>query len=53
MHKKFKKNRTNIKGGYQSGRKVLTHNSKSDLPLTNWNAERPRLGAAKSDDRIA
>ena len=26
---------TKIKGGCQSGRKVETHNSKSDLPLTN------------------
>ena len=26
-------NRTKIKGGCQSGRKVVTHNSKSDLPL--------------------
>ena len=28
-------NRTKIKDGYQSGRKVGTHNSKSDLPLVN------------------
>ena len=33
MHKKFEINRTKIKGGCQSGRKVVTHNSKSDLPL--------------------
>ena len=33
MHKKFEINRTKIKGGCQSGRKVATHNSKSDLPL--------------------
>ena len=33
MHKKFEINRTKIKGGYQSGRKVLTHNSKGDLRL--------------------
>ena len=33
MHKKFEINRTKIKGGYQSGRKVAAHNSKSDLPL--------------------
>ena len=26
-------NRTKIKGGYQLGRKVVTHDSKSDLPL--------------------
>ena len=33
MQKKFEINRTNIKGGCQSARKVVTHNSKSDLPL--------------------
>ena len=33
MHKKFEINRTKVKGGCQSGRKVVTHNSKSDLPL--------------------
>ena len=33
MHKKFEINRTKIKGGCQSGSKVVTHNSKSDLPL--------------------
>ena len=34
MHKKFERNWTKIKGGCQSGRKVVTHDSKSDLPLT-------------------
>ena len=34
MHKKFEINRTKIKGGCQSGRQVVTHNSKSDLPLS-------------------
>ena len=33
MHKKFEINQTNIKGGCQSGRKVVLHDSKSDLPL--------------------
>ena len=33
MQKKFEINRTKIKGGCQSGRKVVTHNSKSDSPL--------------------
>ena len=33
MHKKFEINRKKIKGGCQSGRKVVTHNSKRDLPL--------------------
>ena len=33
MQKKSEINRTKIKGGCQSGRKVVTHNSKSYLPL--------------------
>ena len=33
MHKKFEINRTKIKVGCQSGRKVVPHDSKSDLPL--------------------
>ena len=33
MHKKFDINRTKIKGGCQSGRKVVAHDSKRDLPL--------------------
>ena len=33
MHKKFEINRTKIKGNCQSGRKVVTHDSMSDLPL--------------------
>ena len=36
MHKKFEINRTKIKGGCQSGRKVVTNNSNSDLPLSNF-----------------
>ena len=33
MHKKFEINRTKIKVGCQLGRKVVPHDSKSDLPL--------------------
>ena len=33
MHKKFEINRTKIKGGCQSGRRVVTNDSKSDMPL--------------------
>ena len=33
MHKKLEMNSTKIKGGCQSGRTVVTHNCKSDLPL--------------------
>ena len=33
VHKKFKINRTKIKGSCQSGRKVVIHDPKSDLPL--------------------
>ena len=36
MPKKFEKNRIKIKGGCQSGIKVVTHDSKSDLPLPLW-----------------
>ena len=34
MLKKFEISQTKIKGGCQLGRKVVIHNSKSDLPLT-------------------
>ena len=45
MHKKFEINRTKNKGGCQSGRKVLTHNSKSDLPpeIVKWNLKKTYL----------
>ena len=33
MDKKFEMNWAKIEGGCQSGRKVVTHYSKSDLPL--------------------
>ena len=33
MYKKFEKNGTKIKGSCQSGRKVVTYDSKSDLAL--------------------
>ena len=33
MHKKFEMNQTKIKGGCQSGSKVIPHDSKSDLPV--------------------
>ena len=33
MHKKFEINPTKIKGGCQSRRKVVTHDSMSDFPL--------------------
>ena len=39
MYKKFEINRTKIKGGCRSGRKV-THNSKSDLPGYTHNKEK-------------
>ena len=40
MHKKFELKQTKIKGGCQSGRKVVTHNSKNDLPLRRRHTER-------------
>ena len=36
MHKKFEINRTKIKGGCLSGRKAVTHNSKSDLHVIDY-----------------
>ena len=39
MHTKFEINWTKIKGGYQSGRKVIPHNFKSNLPLTRLQIE--------------
>ena len=44
MQKKFEINHTKIKGGCQSGRKVVPHDSKSDLPLSIY------LLATKSKD---
>ena len=39
----FEINQTKIKGGCQSGRKVVTHNSKSDLPLADGEFPLPFL----------
>ena len=36
IHKKLKTNQTKIKGSRQSGRKVVIHDPKSDLPLVMW-----------------
>ena len=44
MHKKFEINPTKIKGSCQSGSKVVTHDSKSDLPLVEWSMKEGRLG---------
>ena len=38
MHKKIEINWTKIKGGCQSGRKVITHDSKIYLPLVDSNS---------------
>ena len=39
MHKKFEINQAKIKVSCQSGRKAVTHDSKSDLPLAcSWNS---------------
>ena len=43
MHKQFEIDQTKIKGGCQSGRKVVTHNSKSDLPLATRSREENTL----------
>ena len=34
MHKRFEINRTKNKGSCQSGRKVVTHDTNSDFPLS-------------------
>ena len=39
MPDKFEINRTKIKGGCQSGRKVVTHDSKSNLPLASSSSQ--------------
>ena len=44
MHKKFEINQTKIKGCCQSGRKVVTHTSKSDLPLKAYQDMNTPLG---------
>ena len=36
MHNKFEINQTNIKGGCQSRNKVVSQNSKRDLPLDTY-----------------
>ena len=53
MHKKFEINLTKIKGGCQSGRKVVAHNFKSDLPLvgTYIFVTKQVLGIQKLNDR--
>ena len=48
--KKFEINQTQIKGGCQLGRQMVTHNSKSDLPLVVyifWKDSELRLGEVK------
>ena len=44
MHKKFEINRTKIKVSCQSGRKVIIHDSKNDLPLV---SSRPSVYSRK------
>ena len=45
MHKKFEINRTKIKSVCQSGRKAVTHKSKSDFPLTSIVYDEPDVMA--------
>ena len=40
MEIKFEMNQTKIKGGCQSGRKVVIHDFKSDLPLGKEDGDR-------------
>ena len=54
MHKKFEINQTKIRGGCQSGRKVVTHNSnsKSDLPLVKCQPEEGIVGGQKIEKLV-
>ena len=52
MLKKFEINRTKIKGGCQSGRNVVIHNSKSDLPLLTYYLAIACIVAAKMANYI-
>ena len=51
MHKKFEINQTKIKAGCQSGRKVVTHNSKSDLPLHSCHVIQSQSVCKKAKER--
>ena len=51
MHKKFEINQTKIKAGCQSGRKVVTHNSKSDLPLHSCQVIQSQSACKKAKER--
>ena len=46
MHKKFEINWTKIKGDCQSGRKVVTHISKNDLPPVEYLLRRTKKDSA-------
>ena len=52
MHKKFDINQAKIKGGCQLGRKVVPHNSKSDLPLTIHNSLSDNNGKDRYNENI-
>ena len=52
MHKKFDTNQTKIESGCQSGRKVVPHDSKSDLPLlSKESTEESNRNMAAGDQR--
>ena len=48
MHKKFEVNQTKIKCGCQSERKVVSHDSKSDLPLESNHFKIPKVQLLRS-----
>ena len=52
MHKKFDINRTKIKAGCQSGRKVVPHDPKRDLHLA-WNRDLVQHGVALPPGSVA
>ena len=53
MHNKFEINRTMIKGSCQSGRNVVTHDSKSDLPLLIQNDTRSMVPCSVARRSVA
>ena len=53
MHKKFEINGTKIMGGCQSGRKVLTHNSKIYFPFLGRGKDGKSSGAAFIESQVS
>ena len=52
MHVKFEINQTKIEGSCQSERKVVTHKSKSDLPLKSSQSKDYGIGHKKNFNKL-